>query len=57
MVSYGVESFFDVLAVCVGVDEDTLAALASEQVVEGRVERFGFDVPEGDVDWLRWRSW
>ncbi len=50
VVTYGVERLFDVLAVCVGVDEAALAALAPEQVVEGSIEGLGFDIPEGNVD-------
>ena len=50
MLPDGVEGFFDVAAVGVGVDEDTLAALAAEQVVDGRVERFALDVPQRHVD-------
>ena len=46
----GVESFGDVGAVGVGVDEDAFAAPAAEEVVDGGVERLALDVPESDVD-------
>jgi hypothetical protein len=36
--------------VCMTVDENALTALAAQQVIERRVERLGFDVPQGNVD-------
>jgi hypothetical protein len=46
----GVDGFFDVAAVGVGVDEDALTGFAAEQVVDGSVEGFALDVPECDID-------
>ena len=44
------KSFVCVFAICVRIYQHAVAALASEEVVEGCFECLAFDVPERDVD-------
>jgi len=46
----GVHGFRDIAPVGVGVDEDTGAAAAAKEVVNGGVERLAFDVPQGNIN-------
>ena len=43
-------SLFDVAPIGVSVDHHSGSALAAEQVVDGRFQRFALDVPESHVD-------
>ena len=45
-----VSSFFDVATVGVTIDQNSRPALAAKQVVDGSLQGFAFDVPEGHVD-------